>query len=396
MEFVLRMGRALQRHGFSAGRVEEVMVRLAERLGLPMAQVFSTPTSIMAAFGPLGTQSTHLLRVSPGSVSLSQLTQLDRVAADVLGGRISPDAGLERLDEIEAAPPPFGDVVTVLAFALSSAAVARFLGGGWREIGIAAVIGLITGVLALVAARWQALSDVYEPVAAFVASLFAGLASAWALPFSTYTATLAGLIVLIPGFTLTIAVRELSTRHLSSGTARLSAASVTFLGIIFGVAFGTRIAAAIVGPAETAPIAELPGWSLYVAAVLAGLAFSVILEAEWRDVAWVVLAGLVAVVSGRLGARILGLELGSFIGAFIVGTIANLFAHLRNRPSMVMLVPGILMLVPGTIGFRSLSALLEAQVESAVQTAFTMILTAVALVAGLLFADIVSPNRRIG
>jgi uncharacterized membrane protein YjjP (DUF1212 family) len=390
------MGRALHRHGFSAARVEEVMVRLAERLGLPLAQVFSTPTSIMAAFGPLGSQSAHLLRVTPGSVSLSQLTQLDRVAADVLGGRISPDTGLERLDEIEAAPPPFGPALTLLAFALSSAAVARFLGGGWREIGVAAVIGLITGALALLAAHWEPLGDVYEPVAAFVASLVAGLVSALVLAFSTYTATLAGLIVLIPGFTLTIAVRELATRHLSSGTARLSAASVTFLGIIFGVAFGSRIAAAIAGSGPSASIAELPGWSLYAAAVLAGLAFSVILEAERKDMPWVVLSGLVAVVAGRLGARILGLELGSFVGAFTVGTIANLFARLRNRPSVVMLVPGILMLVPGTIGFRSLSALLEAQVESAVQTAFTMILTAVALVAGLLFADIVSPNRRIG
>lgn len=390
------MGRALHRHGFSAGRVEEVMVRLAERLGLPMAQILSTPTSIMAGFGPIGSQSAHLLRVSPGSVSLSQLTRLDRVAGDVLGGRITPNEGLEQLDAIEAAPSPYGDVLTVLAFALSSAAVARFLGGGWREIAVAAVIGLVTGLLAMVASRLEPLADVFEPVAAFVASLVTGLASALLLPFATYTATLAGLIVLIPGFTLTSAVRELSTRHLSSGTARLAAASVTFLGIIFGVAFGNRISAAIVGPAQIVPVLELPGWSLYVAAILAGLAFSVILEAEREDIPFVILAGLLAVISGRLGARALGLELGSFLGAFVVGTIANLFARLRKRPSMVMLVPGILMLVPGTIGFRSLSALLDAQVESAVQTAFTMILTAVALVAGLLFADIISPNRRIG
>ncbi len=390
------MGRALHRHGFSAGRVEEIMVRLAERLGMPLAQVFSTPTSIMAAFGPLGAQSTHLLRVNPGSVSLSQLTRLDRVAADMLGGRITPDVGLERLDEIEATPRLYGDLLITLAFALSSAAVARFLGGGWREIGVAAVIGLFTGTTAAITARTKGLGAVFESVAAFIASLLACLASVLVLPFSTYTATLAGLIVLIPGFTLTIAVRELSTRHLTSGTAHLAAASVTFLGIIFGVAFGNRIAAALVGPAQSAPVTQLPDWSLYLAAVLAGVAFSLILEAERNDIPWVVLAGLVAVVSGRLGAHALGLELGSFFGAFTVGTVANLFARIRNRPSMVMLVPGILMLVPGTVGFRSLSALLDAQVESAVQTAFTMILTAVALVAGLLFADIVSPSRRIG
>ena len=62
------------------------------------------------------------------------------------------------------------------------------------------------------------------------------------MPFATSTATLAGLIVLIPGFMLTIAIRELSTRHLASGTARLVGAGITFLGIIFGVALGNRLA----------------------------------------------------------------------------------------------------------------------------------------------------------
>ncbi len=373
------------------------MVRLASRLGVPQAQVFSTPTSIMAAFGPIGEQSTHLMRVNPGSISLSQLTQLDRVASDVLGGRISPEVGIERLDDIEAAPPLFGPVVTILAFALSSGAVARFLGGSWREILVGVIIGLATGLVAIAGSRWQALGDVFEPIAAFIASLIAGILSARVLAFSTYTATVAGLIVLIPGFTLTIAIRELSTRHLSSGTARLFAASVTFLGIIFGVALGNRISVAIAGPPQ--PIPDLPsltGWSMLLAAVLAGIAFSVILEAERKDFPWVIFASVIAVLAGRIGTQLLGLELGGFVGALVVGVAGNLFARLRKRPSMVMLVPGILMLVPGTFGFRSLSALLDAQVVPAVQTAFRMILTAVALVSGLLFADIISPNRRIG
>ena len=41
------------------------------------------------------------------------------------------------------------------------------------------------------------------------------------------------------------------------------------------------------------------------------------------------------------------------------------------------------------------SSLLDAQVVPAVQTAFRMVLTAIALVAGLLFADIISPEREV-
>jgi uncharacterized membrane protein YjjP (DUF1212 family) len=395
IEFVLRMGRALHRHGFSASRLERVMGQLAMKLGLPLPQVFSTPTAIYAAFGSFGNQSTHLLRVEPGSVSLSHLTRLDRVVTQVIGGSLSPQEGLALLDGIEASPPPYGDLLTLVAFACSSGAVARFLGGGTVEIGVGILIGVMTGLLALVARHWDALGEVYEPVAACMASLLAGCLSVYWRPFSTYTASLAGLIVLIPGFMLTIAIRELSTRHLASGTARLAGANITFLGIIFGVALGTRLASVIAGPAHLAPVVALPPWTFVLATLVAGVAFAIILKAERSDIPWVVLAGVLAVVAGRIGAQALGLELGGFVGAVVAGGAANLFSRLRNRPSAVMLVPGILMLVPGTIGFNSLSSLLDAQVVPAVQTGFRMILTAVALVAGLLFADIISPERRV-
>jgi uncharacterized membrane protein YjjB (DUF3815 family) len=53
-----------------------------------------------------------------------------------------------------------------------------------------------------------------------------------------------------------------------------------------------------------------------------------------------------------------------------------------------------LLLVPGSVGFRGLAALLDRQIVSGVDTTFKMILTAMALVAGTLIANIVVPSRR--
>ena len=60
-----------------------------------------------------------------------------------------------------------------------------------------------------------------------------------------------------------------------------------------------------------------------------------------------------------------------------------------------MSLPGILLLVPGSIGFWSLAALLESDVVSGVETAFRMVLVAVSLVAGLLLADAIVPPRDL-
>jgi uncharacterized membrane protein YjjB (DUF3815 family) len=92
----------------------------------------------------------------------------------------------------------------------------------------------------------------------------------------------------------------------------------------------------------------------------------------------------------------LGPELGAFVGALLVGGASNLYALFRDRPSQIPLAPGILLLVPGSIGFRSLASLLDRQVISGVEAAFTMVLTAIALVSGLLVANVVIPRRTSG
>jgi uncharacterized membrane protein YjjB (DUF3815 family) len=78
----------------------------------------------------------------------------------------------------------------------------------------------------------------------------------------------------------------------------------------------------------------------------------------------------------------------------LVAAGSNLYARKFNRPAAVPLVPGIILLVPGSIGFGSLSRFIERDVVSAIETAFNMGLVAVALVTGLLVANLVVPPRE--
>ena len=57
-------------------------------------------------------------------------------------------------------------------------------------------------------------------------------------------------------------------------------------------------------------------------------------------------------------------------------------------------VPGIMLLVPGSFGFRSVSSFLERDVLSGVESAFDMAQIAGALVGGLLFANALLRPRR--
>lgn len=394
--FVLRLGRALHAYGYAAHRLEEVLSAVAQQIGLE-AQFFSTPTQISAAFGPQDDQHTFLMRVEPGEVDLGKMAALDRVTLAVLRGTISPVEGSRRIEAIVAAPPRFGPGLTTLGFGLASGAAARFLGGGPVEIVVAAVIGLVIGLLAIGVTRLPSgAARIFEPVAAFAAVVMAQTTAHYLAPHSVFIAVLAGLIVLIPGLTLTVAMTELATRHLASGTARLSAAVMIFLSIIFGVALGNGMVEQLLGTLPTAEPPAMPVWTELAALALAPIGFALLLRAEPRDFGWIAVAGWLAFIGARTGALLLGPNLGSFLGAVAVGVASNLYALWRDRPAQITQVPGVLLLVPGSIGFRSLASLLDREVVLGVETAFTMALVASAIVAGLLIANVVVPRRRSG
>jgi uncharacterized membrane protein YjjP (DUF1212 family) len=392
--FILTVGRAMHGYGYEAGRLEDVLGLAARQLGVE-AQFFSTPTSIFASFGTLERQRTYMIRVEPGDHDLGKLAKIDRIVVSVLNGAMSPSDGSEQIARVSAAPPTYGPWHMVGAFALTSGTVTRFLGGGPREILVGAILGLVIGLLSVTAVRYASMARVFEALASFSAAFLAGAIS-HVFPHSVFIATLAGLIVLVPGFTLTVAMTELSTRHLASGTARMSGAFMTFLGIAFGVALGNTLSEQLFGPSANLLPAASPTWLIPVVLLLAPLGFVVLLRAEPKDAPWIIVMGVVAFYASQLGAIIFGPELGSFVGAFAVGVGSNLLARFLDRPSQIYLVPGILLLVPGSVGFRSLAALMDREVVSGIETAFRMVVIAVSIVSGILIANVVTPRRRVG
>lgn len=392
--FVLELGRSLHASGYDAQRLEEAMELASETLDL-RGQFFSTPTSIMASFGPQDDQHTFLIRTEPGEANLGRLAQVDEVTREVIAGRKSPSQGLAKLSVIETAPAPYGTVTTLIAFGLSSGSAARFLGGGLNEVVAGCALGVLIGVLAHFAGRDEGLGRILAPVAAFVASVIAAVIAVAGFPISVFLATLAGVIVLIPGLILTTALLELSTQHLASGTARFMGALVTLLGIAFGIAIGNELASIVIGRVVSSPVRPLPDWTLAVSLIVSPLTFMILLKAQMRDAGWIILTGLVTFAGARLGSQALGAELGTFVGAFATGFVSNWYARITNRPAQIAQVPALLLLVPGSVGLRSMTSLVDQNVVVGVETAFNMILIAVSLVSGILIANVVSPRRKL-
>lgn len=400
--FILELARALHEYGTPAHQMEVALETVARGLGLT-AEFFSTPTSIMVGFGHRFEQRVHLLRVEPADPNLNKLAQLDDIVRDVVDGSIGAVEALQRVHAVREESVLWPDWLTLLAFVLASAAVACFLRVEVGDVAVAAVLGLVTGIIALSTSSSPTWRPVVEPLAAFVVTTIALTVDVFAGTGTGFATSLAGLIVLLPGLTLTVALTELSTRHLVSGTARMSGAVVVFLGLGFGLALGAQLGGflgqelrTLLGPdaATWLSRAPLPPWSEWVALLVAPLAFTVLLKASGRDAPWILLACAGAYLTSRFFGAAIGEEFGAFLGAFVVSAGSNVAERLFRHSSMVTAVPGLLILVPGSMGFRSVTSMVGDQYEDGIAIAFSVGIIGISLVAGILAGNVATSAIR--
>lgn len=392
--FLVELGRVMHSQGASSPDLERAIRRCARHLGVE-GQFLSTPTSLLLGFEEHDGQRTYLARVEPAEVDLGKLVDLEKLIDRIAQGDLDAPAARVELAAIERATRRYRKRTTVFAFALASASAARFFDGGYADIVASALLAAAIGAMAIFSSSREALARVLEPASAALASALAvGIAALWP-ELQVGLVTVASVIILLPGLTFTVAIEELAQRHLVAGTARLFGAASTFLSLTLGVALG-RILARSWTPAEAQAIegGSLPGWTLLLALLFAPIGFGVLFRARPRDLHWVCVAGWLAFSAARFGNHHFGPELGAGFGALSVGLFANFLAIRGRYPAALAQLPGLLLLVPGSLGFRSLTSFMDREPVVGLESAFGMAMVATGLVGGLLLANALLPARR--
>ncbi len=404
--FLVELARRLHQYGTSAPRLETAIARSAQQMGL-VADVWSSPTAIIISFADLAqgeeglAQVTQVMRLPPGDVNLARLCEADEIADRVISGEIELREGFRLLRQLGLPDTRRAQASVIASYGFSAACVVGLLlHSSWADLIAAGLIGLMIGVITVRSATRPRLAAASEAICALVATTFAIVVSAFVVPLAVKSVVLAGLIVLMPGMALTTAVREISSQHLVAGVARMGGAVATLLKLTFGTVAATQLCAALgIDPGHYV-LTPLPDWVDYPSMLLGAFGFAILFRAARRD--WPVVMG--AVIVGYLATRwgglisgaIPGAPFGVFLGGFLLGALANLYARFMRRPGAVIREPGIILLVPGSVGFRSVSYLFERDTTLGMDSGILLITLLISLVAGLLFGDLlVSPRRSL-
>lgn len=402
VRFLTEYARRLHNAGVSSQRLEGAIRATARALRLE-CEAWSTPTGLLLSLTDtdalLGSQQTRVLRLEPGHVDLGALAALDRIGEEVLAGRLDIDGAWTAMRALDRPMTRARRLRTIAAFGVASTAVAGLLGTSWLDLAVACVLGLCIGWISVRSGEHPDLDAANEAVSALVAMTLATLFGHFVAPIAVQTVVVSALIVLMPGLMLTTAMTELATQQLSSGSARAAGALTVLLKLTFGSIAATQVLGAIGWTVPTPAPSTLPVAVEWVAAVLAAASFATLFQAARRDVPLVMASALAGYVITRVtgawfadGSAVFAG--GVFFASLAMAALANLYGRWSGRPGSLVRLPGIMLLVPGSVGFRALGMVMARDYTMGLETLIAVLSALLALTAGLLFGALLVPPRR--
>lgn len=391
IEFLLRCGVVKQALAVDALRLENSLQALAKSLGI-RADFFSTSTALMAAVQYDGQTHHFMKRINQSDINLSSLVRVNEVGDAVIAGELSVEEGLKTLDQIES-KKPYGPLLVNACFALISCCIALFVGGSWQTSLFSAFLGAACGFFTLHRDKLS-IGLFYETVLAFTCTLMAYGLKFHIPEISIDKSVLAAILIIVPGVSLTISITELATNHLVAGTSRFMQSMIVFFKLAFGVAMATQVARWI-RPEWTEPnFTGYPWWVPFLAILISGPILTILFQARFKDTLWITLACILSYSSQLVAIEHFGPQVGIVISGAVVAGFSNFFSKQTRLPVLVTLLPGILVLVPGSIGFQSLSLLYDENILEGMRTAFHTLSYAVSLVAGLFLGNVFVKTRQ--
>ena len=400
VRFLKRYARHLHESGVPAHQFERMLTALADQMGFN-CQVLSSPTSIFLSFHyqdddddnrPIPMQ---LARMTPPSINLGNTADLYDIGNDILDGRISVDTAYRKLRGWQPAQI-YPLWLQIICWGLTGGAVAVMLSASWMGVASAAFACALLGVLVTQATDVLREGSL-ESIAALMSTFLVFAIDQWIHGLDVFVVIMSSLIVLIPGLGLTIAVTELSTDHLASGSARLAGAVVTLMKLSLGVLIGTVIVGWLGWSVDLTPATVLsapPDWFRWPALLAAAFSFGVLFSARKKEFHIAMLAAIISYTVSRAGVAAGGLEFGVLLASMAVTIVANLYGRIFKQTGALIRVPGVILLVPGTIGYHGATALFLDGGANLTDTTLLAMRLLISLVGGLLFGNTLLPPRR--
>ena len=386
LEFLLYLGSALTAAGEAVNRIEESMRRVAAAYGAARLRVSVLPTYLVIALGPGRAATLEPTRALRGTLRLDQTAALFEVVKSAERGETRPADGIRRILAIVDMRPRFSPGIMVLGHLVLTVGICALLQPTWGDLALAALFGVLVGLLKLIGARWSSIQMIMPVSAAFAVAASTFLLARWGWADADLRAMVAPLVTFLPGAALTMAVVEISAAQMVTGASRLVTGALQLLLLGFGIVGAAQVVGlpppdGIVNRADN----PLGTWAPLLGVFVVGVGSYLYHSAPPRSLGWLCLVLYAGWLGQYLGNLIFGGYLSGFVGAIVMTPVAYLVERLPSGPpALVTFLPAFWMLVPGALSLTGITEYLGHDAVAGIQDLLGALGSMIAIALGVL------------
>lgn len=226
-------GQIILENGGETYRVEETIWRICKAFGAEQAESFVTPTGIMASICHCGETYSLIRRISNRTVNLDKIDLVNNLSRNIVLKNFTVSEFKKELLIINSGKR-YSFLISLLFSALAAGSFTILFGGNPKDMFSASIIGLVIRILTIKGSDLGInpffINSISSATAAFLAIILIKLNIA-----SHLNETIIGsIMLLVPGLSLTNAIRDTIAGDLVSGLTRAAEAFLIAISIAVG------------------------------------------------------------------------------------------------------------------------------------------------------------------
>ena len=383
--FLATLGAALSAIGETVDAVEARLAVIARSYGLRDARFSAFPTFVLLTLGQGKAATIEPTARLSGTPRLDQIAAVHELAGQAERGEVVPSAGIERLDAIRRMDNRFGDISSVLGYAVLTVGIALILHPAVRDVACAAVLGALVGVLRRLGRGRRTVEALMPFLASTCVAAIVALAVRYDVTDPGLRAMIASLVVFIPGVALTTAFLELTEGQMVAGSSRLVWGG-TQLGLLaFGIVAGIGMVGVSAERAFSSSDALLGSWAPWLGVLVFAVGVTIAHSAPPGVFPSLLIVLYAAWIGQVVGNELFGAYASGFTGALVMTFAAYLLAHRPSTmPVYAVFLPGFWLLVPGSLGLIGLTTVLAIPESTSTEDILAIVASIASVALGVL------------
>ena len=360
-ELILTVGQLLMENGADTTQIVRDMKRVAAFMGIDEAKfhLHIMFTTLMLNISDEHHSHTSFRKCPKHGVNMKTISAVSRLTWRALREHYTLDEFKSELDAV-AKRPRYPQWLTILAAGSGCGSFCTLFGCDFNAAIYTAISAMVGKIVQMQCAERFGINPYMSMmIAAFSAVSVADLMHF--LPTSTpWHPMIAASLFLVPGVPIINAFSDMLNTYLISGTARILHTLIIVGASAFGIVFA--IGMSTFNPFEGLPTVSESNYLLFALAAATGAAsFAIFFNVPKRLLIAAAIGGAICVCTRNFFIFELGMTsaVGTLAGATLVSVLAVKAIHWLHSPSLVLVVPAVIPLVPGVLIYYTLFAIIN-------------------------------------